>query len=117
MHGIMTAPRLKAELWVKALIRRCWAAEVPALLLRRGEESSGAVFVRCSPAPGQAVVYARGMLPSGDWGWRRATGPEPVPDDKAADYLERQGRFDPDFWVVEIEAPALAPFVDDPIED
>jgi len=109
-------PRLKAELWVKALIRRCYAADVPAMLVRRGEEGSGAVFVCTQASPGQVTVWSRGMMADGNWGWRRATGPEPVSEEDAARYFEREARFDPDFWVVEIEAPDLAPFVDDAIE-
>lgn len=109
-------PRLKTEIWVKALIRRAWSRDVPALLVRRGETTSGAVLIKMGRDQTQMVVYARGMLADGRWGWRRATGPVPVSDETAGAYIERQERFDPDLWVVEIEADDLTAFVDDPLE-
>lgn len=108
-------PRLKSELWVKALIRRCFAVEVAAYLRQRGEAGAGAVLI-IAAKDGQAVVYGRGMLADGRWGWRRASGPAAIAAADAEAYVERQRKFDPDLWVVEIEAPALEPFVGDPVE-
>lgn len=109
-------PRLKSELWVKALIRRCFAAEVAAYLRHRGEAGAGAVLI-IAAKDGRAVVYGRGLMTDGRWGWRRASGPSAIAAAEAEAYIERQRKFDPDLWVVEIEAPALEPFVDDPVED
>ena len=109
-------PRLKSELWVKALIRRCFAVEVAAYLRHRGEAGAGAVLI-IAAKDGRAVVYGRGMLADGHWGWRRASGPAALAATDAEAYVERQRKVDPDLWVVEIEAPALTPFVDDAVED
>ncbi|MEM8663490.1 MAG: DUF1491 family protein, partial [Pseudomonadota bacterium] len=38
-------PRLKADIWVGAYIRRCVAEGAFAALSRRGDESAGAVFI------------------------------------------------------------------------
>lgn len=117
----MSEPRLKAGIQVKALMRRAWALDVPAMQLRRGEESGGAVLVRMNAGPlregaGGTVVYARGLLADGRWGWRRASGDKALSDAEADLYVERQLRFDPDLWVIEIEAADLDRFVDDPVE-
>ncbi len=112
----LSEPRLKSEIWVKAFMRRCWAADVPALLVRRGEDSAGAVLIKATDFDAGSVVYARGLLPDGDWGWRRATGPEPVDEASADDYVSRQVGYDSDLWVVEIETAAVADFLDDPVE-
>ncbi|PKQ04459.1 MAG: DUF1491 domain-containing protein, partial [Alphaproteobacteria bacterium HGW-Alphaproteobacteria-11] len=38
------APRLKAEIWVKALIRRCETAGAAAMVVRRGDATAGVVL-------------------------------------------------------------------------
>jgi hypothetical protein len=114
----MTEPRLKAGIWVKALMRRAWALDVPAFLMRRGDEGAGAVLIRMNGGPATGtVIYARGLLSDGNWGWRRASGKTAVTDAEADAYVERQTRFDDDLWVIEIEAPDLGRFVDDPVEN
>mgnify|MGYP005862023335 CR=1 FL=1 len=112
----MSEPRLKSEIWVQAFIRRCWVADVPALLVRRGEETAGAVLIKANGFADGCIVFARGMTADGGWGWRRASGPDPLPEPDADAYVERQLRYDPDLWVVEVESLSLACFVDDPVE-
>jgi hypothetical protein len=41
--------------------------------------------------------------------WLRATGPAPVDQAKADEYVARQLRFDPDMWVLEFESPDMLP--------
>ncbi|MFW6027837.1 MAG: DUF1491 family protein, partial [bacterium] len=69
-------PRLKAEIWVKAFIRRCGAAGVPALVVRRGDETAGAVLVRVNRLDGMSTVYVQARRGDGAAIWTRGTGPE-----------------------------------------
>ncbi len=109
-------PRLKAEIWVKAFIRRCGAACVPALVARRGDETAGAVVVRVNSLDGRSVVYVQTRRGDGTAVWTRGTGPEPVPDEAAEAYLARAVRVDPDLWILEVEDRKARPFLDD-VED
>ncbi|RMF10796.1 MAG: DUF1491 family protein [Alphaproteobacteria bacterium] len=112
----MHQPRLKSEIWVTAFIRRCWASDVPALLVRRGEATAGAVLIKANGRESGCVIYARGLLADGSWGWRRATGPDPVSEAEADRYVTRQIGYDSDLWVLEVESSAITQFVDDPVE-
>ncbi|MBZ0217642.1 MAG: DUF1491 family protein, partial [Fimbriimonadaceae bacterium] len=38
--------RLKSAIWVAAYIRRCETSAVPAMVVRRGAESAGAIFIK-----------------------------------------------------------------------
>ncbi len=102
--------RLKSAIWVSAYIRRLSVEGVPVAVVRRGAEEAGAIFIKVSRLDGTADVY--GPAPQTAFEedgpperlWTRTTGADPVADDKAEEYLARQYRFDPDLWVVEVEA-------------
>ena len=94
---------LKAEIWVKALIRRAAVANVPAMVVRRGHSDAGTVYIKVALLNGLADVYGPTWGEMGERVWMRVSGDTPVPDHEADVYLERQARFDPDFWVVELE--------------
>ena len=108
--------RLKAEFWVKALLRRCAVANAPAMVVRRGDADAGAALVKVNDLKGGATVLAAGWAADGGRVWRRATGPQPVSDAEAEAYIARQLERDPDIWVVEIEDKAGRHFLTEPVE-
>lgn len=96
-------PRLTAEFWIKAHIRRCMADAIPATVVRRGDSTAGAVLIKLNRFEhGCMVLSAMSTLEDGRV-WRRATGEVPVPEADADAYIERQIGYDPDIWVLEIE--------------
>jgi hypothetical protein len=108
--------RLKAEFWVKALLRRCGSADVPALVVRRGDSEAGAVLVKLNAFENGCSVFAAGWGADGGRIWRRATGAAAVSDAEAEAYIARQLQRDPDLWVVEIEDRAGRHFLTEPVE-
>ncbi|GAJ28434.1 DUF1491 family protein [Acidomonas methanolica] len=105
----MTA-RLKAGLWVRALLRQTAMQGHSAMVLRRGDEDAGAVIVvLIDRAGGLAVLREQAAFGEDEAGWTRVE----VADQAALDaYLDRQRRYDPDLWVIELEVPAVS----DPVE-
>lgn len=112
----MSAPRLTSGFWVSALIRRCEIECVPAMVVRKGHETAGGVFVKVNRLDGTADVYSQARRGDGEQVWMRATGEAPVPEADADAYLARQFSFDPDIWVVEIEDRKGRPFLDVPVD-
>jgi len=96
-------PRLKAELWVSAHIRRCFAADIPAFLRRRGDADAGTVLLKINRFDAGCTVLEPSVDLSGNRAWLRATGPAPVEDAKAEEVIAKRLRTDPDVWVLEIE--------------
>jgi hypothetical protein len=97
----MTEPRLRAGIWVAAYLARLQGLGIPAFVVRRGDETAGAVLVKCATLDGQARAFQRSFDPvTGARTWMvLAEGEEPAVDEAVA----RQRRFDPDLWVIEVE--------------
>ncbi len=109
-------PRLRTELWVKALIRRCDLASVPALVVRRGEAQGGVVLVKVNHLDGTACVYSQVRHAEGHRVWL-GYGTDAKRDEASIDaYIERQVSRDPDLWVLEIEDKEGRHFLDGPVE-
>jgi hypothetical protein len=107
--------RLKSEIWVKAYLRRCAGQGVPVVVVRRGDEDAGVIFVKIACLDGTALLY--GPAPAGiahaegDRRWALAMGAAPEADVDAR--LARERDMDPDLWIVEIEDRQGRHFLDD----
>ena len=99
----MMPPRLKSRIQVQAAIRLCDQRGIPAMVVRRGDPDAGAVYVKINRLDGTALVLNQVRGDDAVLSWMRATGPDPVADADAEAYIERQRRYDPDLWVVEVE--------------
>ena len=95
--GITTA------IWVSAQVRICDRAFIPATVVRRGDPDVGTVLLKLNRFEAGVTVYAQ-TSSSGDAPvWSKGTGPNPVGEAEADAYIERQVKYDPDVWVLEIE--------------
>ena len=111
-----TSARLKAAIWVSAHLRRCNAAGLFAVLIRRGDESAGSVLLKLNHLDGRFQVLSPARRGDGERVWLKATGAEPVDEAGADAYIERQLKFDPDIWVLEIEDKRGRHLLDEPVE-
>jgi hypothetical protein len=107
-------PRLKSGIFVRALIRRAEVQGAQAYVLRKGSEEAGAIFLKVSRLDGTCVVLNQARGPDGEPAWTRPLG-EATDDAKASAYFERQIKFDPDLWIVEIEDRGGRAFVDEKV--
>jgi hypothetical protein len=101
----MTEPALKAEIWVKAQIRICDSQSIPCFVVRKGDPDAGSILLKLNRLGAGVDVYSQVRTMDGIRAWMRATGDEPVDELKADEYIEKQLKFDPDIWVLEIEDP------------
>jgi hypothetical protein len=99
--------RVTTDLWVSALLRRVQGGGGFAALLRRGFADAGAVFVVVRPGMGETILFGPAPQTSyGDEGNadRRFTEILRTADEsEISARLERETRFDPDAWIVELE--------------
>ena len=99
--------RIKSELWVQAYLRGCQGQGIAAVVVRRGDESAGAIYVCVNRLDRTVMLY--GPAPAGLEGgdterrWVRCLPASVITEEEAASYLARQVKFDSDIWIVEIE--------------
>ena len=99
--------RVTSSLWVGAYVRRCFAEGAFAVVMRRGAEEAGAIFVIVDRLTGVADLY--GPAP-------QATFLESRPSERLFQLvaaglplaevnarIAREVRFDPDLWAVAVE--------------
>jgi hypothetical protein len=107
-------PRIKTAIQIKAIIRRAEVAGAQAFLVRRGQEDAGALYLKVSRLDGTFVVLNQARRGDGELVWTKPLG-DSVDESGASKYLEKQLRFDPDIWILEIEDRGGRAFVDEPI--
>lgn len=88
------------------------AEACPIYITKKGAYAGGLILVKIDTlGRGCIVLIQQRDLMSGDLGWLKILGDDPVDDAKASDYITRATQSDPDLWVVEIEDPeAKNPF-------
>lgn len=102
--------RVTTDLWVSALLRRVFAGGGFAAVMRRGATEAGAVFVLTRGRLGDVALYGPGpqtMYEGARPDERLFDRLDPEADVEMLEKrLEKESRFDPDVWIVEIEAGA-----------
>jgi hypothetical protein len=100
--------RLKTRIWVQAQIRLCDINNLPAYIVKRGDPDAGAVILRLNRLDGTSHLFNQARLADGEAAWSKASGSDAegrMNDADALTYIERQRKYDPDLWVLEIEDP------------
>ncbi len=109
--------RLKSEIWIQAYLRRCQVANIPVMLVRRGDRDAGAIFIKVCILDGRVRLLA--PAPAGldqadsERRWNVCFGGEAVTEQEADLTIMRHAEFDPDLWVIEVEDRYGRHFLDD----
>ncbi len=81
------------------------------MILAKGDETAGAVILLLRSRENQISAYARTNLGDGQVDWRALVENEPDPSEKLEKLLEKQRRFDPDLWLIELDVADPARFI------
>ena len=111
----MGMTRLKSELRVQAWLRRAAGLGLMAAVARKGEAESCTVILKINRHRAGCDVYSPVTDPNGAPAWMSAFPQGPAPEREADAYLQRQAKYDPDLWVLEIEDPKGLFALDEPI--
>ena len=109
-----STPRLKAGIFVRALIRRVEVAGAAAFVVRTGAEEAGSIILKIAKLDGSVLVLNQARNAKGELVWAQALGGWTL-ESRAAEWCDKQVKFDPDLWIVEIEDRQGRAFVDEAI--
>jgi hypothetical protein len=107
-------PRLKAGIFVRALIRRVQLEGASAFVIRSGAEDAGSIILKVAKLDGSVLVLNQARNARGELVWAQALGGW-VDEARAAQWCDKQVKFDPDLWIIEIEDREGRAFVDEQI--
>ena len=99
---------------MRALIRRAEVAGASAFIVRKGAEEAGAIILRLSRLDGTMLVLNQVRMGDGKLAWARPLGDWGT-DARAAEWCDKQVKYDPDLWILEIEDRQGRAFVDEEI--
>lgn len=116
-HGGQILVRVTSDFFVSALLRRVFGSGGYGAVLRRGAAEAGAVFITTRDRLGEVRLFGPAEQTAYDEArpdermFRQRKG---TTEEAAQQLLDRELRFDPDIWIIEIEPGAVA--LDDLIE-
>ena len=112
----MTPPasgRLHARTWIGALVRYASSVGDSATIARRGDDAAGQIILVTRRRDGFTRAFVRTLQPDGRYAWSIAVEVGQDELGKLNEYLDRQARYDPDLWVVELDTDNPERFVAD----
>ena len=108
--------RVTSSLWVAAFVRRCYGEGAPAVVMRRGAEEAGAIFVIVDRLDGTSDLY--GPAPQAEFSVAAPSDRlfqqvrQGIDADAVREAIARETRFDPDVWVLAVEDRGGRSFLD-----
>ena len=102
--------RLTSAILVNALVRRTNAAGGFAMVLVKGDATSGVILIQALEKGRESGLFERVSNFAGGHALMRC-GPSPEDGPEAlATYVARRRRSDPDLWIVELDIPEAERF-------
>jgi hypothetical protein len=102
---------LASKLLVSALIRTVESAGGGGMILKKGDETAGAILIQMLEKGRTSGLYERILTPTGIYRWDKI-GPQDIENIEETDaYILRRRARDPDLWVIELSVPDVARFI------
>lgn len=107
------APRLTSAILVGALLRRAEAEGGFGAVLAKGDEIAGSIIVVLLEKGGNPRIFERTLQLDGTYSWSEAATHAGDKAQEVPDFIARRRRFDPDFWLIELDVPSSERFADE----
>jgi len=102
--AMTSPPQLNAVMTVKSALALANQLLVTAVLVHRGNAEAGSILVRLDYPDGTARIEQRQLDLDGTYQWQDVSGAQALSPDEAEARLERERRYDPDLWIIAVDA-------------
>lgn len=109
--------RLTSRLWIDAHVRTCFANDMPAFLVAKGDEERGGILLKVNRFSEGVLLFEQSMDFDGNRIWRLLVPDTGVSEFDADVTVSKKRANDPDMWVIEIEDGAGKYEPDAPISE
>ncbi len=103
-------PRLATGVYVNALIRRVNQSGGMAMVLAKGDETSGALILITREKGRYSGILERTLTPDGAYKWSPVFSQVIEKEEEISQFCARRQASDPDIWIVELDIPQAARF-------
>jgi hypothetical protein len=108
----MTEPRLATNVVVSALRRQAEALGAFAVVLRKGDATSGSILLIRREKGENPSLFERFSTLSGVVEWTEKPTQATDKEQEITDFLARRAERDPDIWIIELDVPFVERFTD-----
>ncbi|NVJ68871.1 MAG: DUF1491 family protein [Alphaproteobacteria bacterium] len=112
----MTA-RLSTKLWIDAHLRICFAADMPAFVVAKGDAERGGILLKINRFKDGVLLLEQSLDFDGNRIWRRLGPKDGLAEADADTTIAKKRQFDTDLWVIEVEDMASHYEPDAPISE
>ena len=103
--------KLPAKVEATAIMRRAESNGDFATVIQRGDPDRGAITLLISQRGRISAVLERQLDASFNYNWANLSADRPLDEADWRDFLEKKRRFDPDFWLIELDVADAERFI------
>lgn len=103
--------RLSARVEAGAIARRVESEGGFATVLKRGDPNRGVITLLVTQRGRMAGVLERQMAKDFSYRWGEVDFPDGLDEENWREFVEQKRRFDPDFWLIELDIADAERFI------
>jgi hypothetical protein len=105
--------RIAASVLAGALIRKAEGEGGFGAVLAKGDATAGSILVILLEKGVNPRLFERLLQPDGHYSWQESGSQRIENSGQVPEFIARRRRFDPDFWLIELDIPSAERFADE----
>jgi hypothetical protein len=103
-------PRIATSVLASGLIRKAEGEGGFGAILAKGDPTAGSILVILLEKGLNPQLFERVLQPDGRYAWHESGSQRIENSREVPEFIARRRRFDPDFWLIELDIPSAERF-------